>query len=175
VLTTNDDSIAERLRVLRNQGMATQYEYITIGHNWRMSDIAAAVAVPQLRRIAETIAKRQDNARQLSELIADLPVTAPSVPQGFAHVWHQYTVVLPKDLERSEVVSRMAKQGVRCGVYYPKLVWDYEPFRNHPNVIKGRTEKASEIASRVLSLPIHNGLGQREMEQIANAFRLALA
>lgn len=64
-IATNDDGLADRLRVLRNQGMRNRYEYVVPGHNWRLTDLAAALAVPQLDAYPETVARRRAHAARL--------------------------------------------------------------------------------------------------------------
>src|SRR5579862_5260877 len=94
-ITTDDAMVAERLRALRNQGMRSRYDYAMIGQNWRMTDVAAAIAIPQLERLDEIIRARRHNAAMLTSLLERSPVvTTPHVPAGRGHVWHQYTILL---------------------------------------------------------------------------------
>ncbi len=169
-VTTSDPAAAERLRVLRNQGMRGRYDYVDIGVNWRMTDLAAAVAIPQLQHLAETNDVRRSNAAQLSGLLsADPRIETPAVPQGRTHVWHQYTVLLPRGCDRDGVVNAMADAGVQTGIYYPRLVWDYPPYRSHPGVCPSDTPRARDAAQRCLSLPVHPALAPGDVERIATA------
>ena len=174
-VTTNDRAIAERLRVLRHQGMRERYQYVAIGLNWRMTDVAAAIAIPQLQRLAERNEQRRHNAARLSALLgADGRVVVPRIPAGRTHVWHQYTVLLPEGCDRNAVVSAMAREGVQTGVYYPRLVWDYPPYRNHPDVHRSDTPFAAAAAERCLSLPVHPALDEHDLERVAAALTEAL-
>jgi perosamine synthetase len=167
-LTTDDPSAAERLRVLRNQGMRERYDYVDIGSNWRMTDIAAAIAIPQLLRLEEATEARRANAARLSDLLgADPRIRTPGVAHGRTHVWHQYTVLLPPGCDRQAVVQAMARDGVQTGVYYPKLVWDYPPYRAHAGVVRSDTPRARAAAERCLSLPVHPALQIGDVERIA--------
>ena len=80
-------------RLLRGQGMRERYAYEAVGHNYRMTDLQAAVGVPQLARLDRIIGERQANARFLTEGLAGLPgiVLPPSAP-GRSHVFHLYTI-----------------------------------------------------------------------------------
>ena len=157
-VTTDDSMLAERLRVMRNQGMRTRYDYAMIGQNWRMTDVAAAIAIPQMEHLDEIVRVRQDNASALTALLEGNPaVTVPRVPSGRRHAWHQYTVLLDHGLDRDRVATSMSSDGVDTGVYYPGLVWDHDAYRDHPNVHRGDTPVARECASRCLSLPVHPG------------------
>ncbi len=95
LITTDDDAVADRLRILRNQGMRARYEYEEPGHNYRMTDLQAAVGIPQVAHLAEIIEIRQRNARRLTEGLAGCAaLRLPSVQPGRDHVWHQYTVLI---------------------------------------------------------------------------------
>jgi len=175
-ITTNDAAAAQRLRVLRNQGMRTRYEHVAVGANWRLTDIAAAVAIPQLERLSEITASRAANARELSRLLAVEPrITSPRMPEGMTHAWHQYTVLLPKGVHREAVVEHMAGAGVQTGIYYPRPVWDYPPYRDLSTVQVGETPRAVDAASRCLSLPVHPRLTHLDLEQVAGGLLEAVA
>src|SRR2546423_10739745 len=93
LVTTDRDDLAERLRLLRNHGMRHRYEYEVLGFNYRMTDLQAAIGLPQLERYDETVRVRRRNAGLLSAGLAGIEGSSlPGVPDGRAHVWHQYTV-----------------------------------------------------------------------------------
>jgi dTDP-4-amino-4,6-dideoxygalactose transaminase len=175
VVTTSDGDIADRLRLLRNQGMRSRYDYAVVGHNWRMTDLAAALAIPQMGRLAAITERRSHNAATLTRLIGpDCGVVTPRTPPDRVHAWHQYTVLLPPGCDRDRVVAGMRDRGVGAGVYYPRLVWDYPPFLDHPLVVRDVTPHAAEVAGRCLSLPVHPGLGEPELARVAEALRGAV-
>ena len=72
-VTTDDSMLAERLRVLRNQGMRSRYDYAMIGQNWRMTDVAAAIAIPQMERLDGIVGARRHNAAVLTSLLERNP------------------------------------------------------------------------------------------------------
>jgi dTDP-4-amino-4,6-dideoxygalactose transaminase len=175
LMTTSDDEVAHRVRLLRNQGMVERYRYEVVGRNLRMTDLQAAVAIPQLERLADINAARQANAEQLTKLLAgQADLTIPEVPAGRVHVWHQYTVLLPDTADRARVQERMRASGVDSGVYYPSLAWDYPIYREHPGVVADDTPVAREAARHCLSLPVHPGLADADLEQVAAGLLEAL-
>lgn len=175
LLTTDDDGTAHRFRLLRNQGMVERYRYEAIGRNLRMTDLQAALAVPQLEQLEASNAARQANAARLTGLLeGHAGLLLPDVPKGRAHVWHQYTVLLPEGADREEVQRRMREAGVEAGVYYPRLAWDYPIYREHPHVVGDDTPVAQAAARRCLSLPVHPRLGPAEVDQVAAALVAAL-
>jgi dTDP-4-amino-4,6-dideoxygalactose transaminase len=175
LLSTSDEDVARQFRLLRNQGMVERYRYEIVGRNIRMTDLAAAVAIPQMERLDEINAKRQANAAGLTERLADVDgLVLPSVPAGRVHVWHQYTVLVPEGTDRAAVQEQMREFGVESGIYYPYLAWDYEVYRDHPGVVRDDTPFARMVADRCLSLPVHPALGEDDLDTIAAALRKAL-
>jgi perosamine synthetase len=175
MITTADDAVADRLRILRNQGMRGRYDYELAGHNYRMSDLHAAVGVPQVTRTAEIAARRRRNAARLTAGLADLAgVRLPRELPGRSHVWHQYTVLLPESADRDRVVAGLAAAGVGIGVYYPRTVFDYDCYREDPRVVAADVPVAESVARRCLSLPVHQHLTDGELDTVIDGFRRAM-
>lgn len=178
VITTSDDALAERLRILRNQGMRARYEYVVAGHNYRMTDLQAAVGIPQLAKLAAWTEIRRQNAARLTEGLRDVAGLAlPSEPHGRGHVWHQYTVrVLPDAaLTRQELVAALAEAGVGAGIYYPKVVFDHECYLTHPQVVTAEVPNARAAAEQVVSLPVHPHLSDGDVSRVIEAVAEAMA
>jgi perosamine synthetase len=177
IITTNDEGKADLLRVLRNQGMRAPYEYVVAGHNYRMTELQAAIAIPQLGHLDEVTKRRRENASRLSEGLSGIPcLRLPSEPEGRTHVYHQYTVRVGSEArcDRYELGERLARTGVGSSIYYPKLMHDYDCYRGHPLVGKDETPLAEIIASEVLSLPVHQHLADDDLATIVEAVRVAL-
>lgn len=173
-ITTDDDSLADRLRVLRNQGMRERYVYEVAGHNYRMTDLHAAIAIPQLDRVDGLIEARQANARALTAGLTDVPgLRLPAELPLRSHVWHQYTVLVEDEaaLTRDEFVAELNRLGVGCGIYYPELVTDYACYRDNPRVERGETPVAARVARQCVSLPVHPGLTGDQLDTIVGAVR----
>src|SRR4029450_8863697 len=87
MITTDDDAIADRLGVLRNQGMRQRYQYERAGHSDRLTALQAAVGIPQLGRIDDIVERRKKNVARLTAGLADVPgVTPPRELPGRSHV-----------------------------------------------------------------------------------------
>lgn len=174
LITTNDDQIADRLRVLRNQGMRQRYQYEMAGHNYRLTDLQAALAIPQLANYDELVKRRKENATRLSAGLQDVPgVRVPTELLGRSHVWHQYTVLITDDSprERDEIVRLLNERGIGCGIYYPKVVYDYDCYAANPNVIADPAPVAERVAARCLSLPVHQHLTDHDIDQVIEGVR----
>jgi len=165
MITTNDDQLAEKCRLLRNQGQVARYDYKTIGFNYRMTDITAAIGIEQLKKLESFNAKRIQNAANLNELLGDA-VEIPYVLPDAKHVFHQYTV---RCENRDALRHALEKDGVGCGVYYPIGLHACEPLKDYvPHTILRNTEDA---ARKVLSLPVHPSLTPDELRTIATAVK----
>jgi perosamine synthetase len=178
MITTDDDGTADRLRVLRNQGMRERYVYEMAGHNYRLTDLQAALALPQLAAIEETTARRRANADRLIDGLRDIAgLRLPSERAGRGHVWHQFTVQVTDDspIGRDELAQGLAERGVGSGVYYPRLVFDYDCYRGHPQVRAAEVPVASDLTGRVLSLPVHPALSPGDLDSVVASVRSLMA
>jgi dTDP-4-amino-4,6-dideoxygalactose transaminase len=172
VVTTDDAAVADRIRMLRNQGMRGRYDYAMVGHNWRMTDVAAAIGLPQLDRLSERNAARQRNASMLNERLHGHDwIVTPATAAGRTHVFHQYTVRIEASAgcDRDALCERLTRDSVGFGVYYPKTIVDYPCYGEHPRVIAAPAVQARHAASSVLSLPVHPGLDDSDIERVAGA------
>jgi perosamine synthetase len=173
MVTTNDDAVADRLRVLRNQGMRGRYDYETVGHNWRMTDIAAAIGLPQLDRLPETNAARQRNAAMLTEGLQSADgLTTPTTAADRTHVFHHYTVRVDAPTggpDRGALCDRLTRRSVGFGIYYPKTILDHECYRDHPRIVASSVPQARLAASSVVSLPVHPALAEADVDRILDA------
>lgn len=171
IVTTNNDSVASQIRLLRNQGMKERYVYEAIGHNYRLTDLQAAIVLPQLERYEETVTARSKNAEYYSQSLDGIKgLILPKQITGRRHVWHQYTLRITKDapLNRSELAAKLAEAGISSGIYYPKLISEYSIYKNHKDVENTSTPTAKKVASEVLSIPVHGALTEHEREFIAD-------
>jgi perosamine synthetase len=174
MITTDDDVLADRLRILRNQGMRARYVYEVAGHNYRLTDLQAALAIPQLALVEESTSRRQRNADRLIAGLCDVPgLRLPCQLDGRRHVWHQFTVLLTDEapVDRDEFVAKLADRGVGSGVYYPKLVHDYDCYRDNPQVVASDVPVAKSVSERVVSLPVHPKLSSDDLDTIVAAVR----
>ncbi|MGB9378635.1 MAG: DegT/DnrJ/EryC1/StrS family aminotransferase [Mycobacteriales bacterium] len=178
MLTTDDETVADRLRLLRNQGMRARYQYEIAGHNYRLTDIQAAIVLPQLRRLKAIIEARQANAQALTAGLSGIPgLLVPVLPEGRTHVWHQYTVRITPEaaVDRDGLSARLSEAGIGNGFFYPRLMHDYDCYRGHPLVTFDETPVAKQVASEVISLPVHPSLSPADVERIIDTVRTVLA
>jgi len=165
IITTDDEALAERCRMLRNHGMRRRYHYEFLGYNFRMSDLHAAIALGQMDRLEEFTTRRRANAAYLSAHINS--VITPQVREGYEHVWHQYTVRVDGERRRDAAVRQLNETGVGTGVFYPIPAHQHDYIREVVGDV--HLPVAERLAQEVLSLPVHPGLSQADLEQIVEA------
>jgi dTDP-4-amino-4,6-dideoxygalactose transaminase len=177
VITTDDERVGDAAGLVRNQGMKGPYEYVMPGHNYRMTDLQAAVGLPQMRRLVAINQARRANAlRYLDGLSQVGGIALPISPENRTHVWHQFTIRVTDEapITRDDLASRLAAGGVATGVYYPRLVFDYECFRDHPQIRSRPLPNASMWARQALSLPVHPGVSPEEVERVIHLVKEAI-
>jgi perosamine synthetase len=164
MITTNDETLAENCRVIRQHGMRRRYYHDELGFNFRMTDIHAAIGLAQLRKLEQFNRKRQENAAFLSAHLRG--VITPTVPEGSIHVYHQYTIRVPQG-NRDDLINHLQTNGIGCGVYYPVPIHKQTYYTKNLgyNITLPEAELASE---QVLSLPVHPDLSQIDLNKITN-------
>ncbi|MCK5397268.1 MAG: DegT/DnrJ/EryC1/StrS family aminotransferase [Thermoplasmata archaeon] len=162
-VTTQDDKIDEDLRYLRHQGQKSRYEYAMVGYNYRMTDIAAAIGIAQLSKLSERTEKRIANAAFFNKEFSNAGIEVPYVPDGYKHVYHQYTIRVEN---RDSVIEKLTNMGVGSGVYYPMGLHELGPMAGFR---KGNLPEVEKASQEVLSLPVHPGLSDEELTTVAEA------
>ena len=156
MIVTRDSSLAEKARLLRNQGMITAHNNEIVGFNNRMTDIAAAIGRVQLRKLEEMTKRREEIASEFNDRLSG--VTIPFKSERVRHVYHQYTVRVEN---RDEVMSRLEKKAIKTGIYYRTPVHRLPSFLHKCSL--PQTDLASE---EVLSIPVFPSLAQSEIDRI---------
>jgi dTDP-4-amino-4,6-dideoxygalactose transaminase len=168
IVTTDDDGLAERLRLFRNHGMDRRYHHEHLGTNYRPTDIAAAIGLVQLGHLDERNARRGHNAARLNAGLRGY--ATPGIPAGREHVWHQYTVRFPG--ERDRVAAALEERGVGTMIYYPIPIHRQTYLqRLMPGAADLALPVTDRLADEVLSLPVRPDLTDAELDTVIAAVR----
>ncbi len=162
IVTTNDTSIADHLRLLRDHGMSHRYQHDTFGLNLRMSELEAAIARVQLAKLPEWTEERRRNAARFDQELPGSWIRPPN-PEGAEHVYHQYTVRVDPD-RRDKTVQALRDRGVGAEIYYPSTVPSQPAYQAHRG--QDPYPLAERAAAGVLSLPVHPAVDEAAAARI---------
>ena len=161
MITTNDDSVADRARLIRSHGQRQRYYHEIIGYNFRMTEIQAAIGLVQLGKLQQFNAARRANAAYLTSHLKG--VVTPTEQPGRAHVYHQYSIRVSEG--RDELAEHLKQRGVlapwctircRCTSKWPTSGW---AMHDHLPV-------AEQVSQQILALPVHPALTQADLQTI---------
>jgi dTDP-4-amino-4,6-dideoxygalactose transaminase len=168
---TDDDTLAERLRRLRNHGSASKYRHTEIGRNSRMDTLQAVVLSIKLKHLTRWNDERRAAAARYDELLGgEERLVLPATAEGNEHVHHLYVVEVDR---RDDVLAALQRQGIGAGVHYPV------PLHHQPALAPTLTRPAhapvaEAVASRLLSLPLYPGIRPDQQALVAGALRRAV-
>jgi len=175
MVTTNDDDLAEKARMIRNHGMSQRYYHELVGFNFRLTDVMAAIGVEQSKRLTEWNAKRRANAHYYSENLEGVKV--PQVRDGYTSAWHQYTITLPEGADRDGLKQELQRRGIGAQVFYPLPIHCQPVFRDARSTcetpcVHGFNRDCPDLpvsinlTYRVLSLPVNPFINVDERDYI---------
>jgi perosamine synthetase len=162
-ITTDDPLLDERVRSLRHHGWSPSSAYDDMpvpAFNYRLSDVLAALGIPQLRRLDELLAARERIAAGYAERLAHLEVVVPEADADDRHGWQAYVVQLDR---RDAVMAALREQGIGCqiGTYALHRLGAYRD--------QGPFPGADAAFERALALPLHGRLTEQDLDRVAAA------
>ena len=168
MVTTNDDALAARLRLLRNHGDTGKYNHVALGYNYRMMNLQGAIGLLQLKRLEGFVAKRIENAERLNQNIRIMGLTTPYKASNVRHVYNQYVLRLEDSFpaSREKLMEGLQAKGIASAVHYPKAVYE-QPLYRELGYGKERCPVSEDVARRVMSLPVHPSLSPSDLTYIA--------
>ena len=165
LVTTNDESFAEKIKTLRDHGQKPRYFYKILGGNFRLDCIQAAVLSVKLKYLDEWNDKRRQNAVLYDNFFAGSEVKPPQIDSNNVSIYHQYTVTVPK---RDRLQEYLAEKEIGSAIFYPHPLHLQECFKQL-GYNKGDFPVAERLCEDVLSLPIYPELKKEQIEYVANA------
>ena len=175
LVTTNDDDMAARLRLLRNHGAERQYYHRVVGGNFRLDALQAAVLRVKLPYLAGWSARRRANADRYRQLIDEAGlarhVTLPVEGPGQHHIYNQFVVRVPA---RDQVKEALARRRVGSAIYYPVPFHLQECFSSL-GYVAGAFPHAEAAAAQTLALPIYGELTDGQIQHVVASLAAAIA
>ena len=185
MVLTNRPELAERLRRLRSHGITSEpsqmsvpdhglwyYQQQELGFNYRMTDLHAALGLSQMARLDEFVARRRQLAARYNRLLADLPLTLPTLQQGAESSWHLYVVrVQYARIQRSqrEVFEAMRAAGIGVNLHYIPV--HLQLYYREQGFTEGDYPEAERYFSEAMSLPLYPDLTDEQQDYVIEQLR----
>lgn len=190
MVTTNDAGLAETLRRFRNHGISSEarqrqeagqwfYEMVLLGFNYRLTDIACALGLSQLKRLDGNLSRRRAIAAKYAQAFRDLPVVIPAVREDVNPAWHLYPIRLKLEslsAGRAEIFRALRAENIGVSVHYiPVHRHPYYQERFPETSAKGSHPVAENAYERLISLPMFHSMTARDVDDVVRALHKVLA
>lgn len=175
MVTTNHQDVADFARSFRHHGQppGTRYTYAHLGYNYRTTDIASAIGRVQLGKLDGWTARRREIAARFDAAFAELDgLVVPTVPSGYAHAYHLYTLRVAAE-RRDAVIKAIQARDVGCGVYYPLPLYAADLFRDR-NFDPADYPNTEAAAKQVFSIPCEPFMSDADVDAVIAAVKGAL-
>lgn len=167
MVTTNDDGIAERLRLLRDYGQRVKYHHDIKGFNSRLDTLQAAVLRVKLRHLSDWNAARKRAAARYTEMLRDLPVVTPAIASDRDHIFHLYVI---RTRHRDALLTWLGARGIGVGIHYPIPIYRQKCFSEMQ--WGGAMYPVTDgYADHLLSLPIFPEITEQQQRTVVSAMR----
>ena len=171
---TDDADLAETLRSIRVHGQGSdKYDNVRLGLTGRLDTMQAAILIEKLKIFDDEIAARNEVAERYARGLGNV-VTVPHLAAGCSSVWAQYTIRLPKGVDRDGFAVALKAQGIPTAIYYVKSMHQQTAYRDYP-VADGGLPISEKLSDDVISLPMHAYLDEPTQTRIIQAVRDALS
>ncbi len=169
LISTNDDEIAEQIRIYRNHGSSQQYHHDVIGYNSRLDELQAVILRIKLKHIDEFNQNRLRVAQTYNRLLVDTALELPAIPDDRDHVFHQYTLLTDN---RDQLRDSLLSQQITCAIFYPIPLHRQKAFAGTNSAPLPVTESVSH---RCLSFPIFPEMTEHQVQTVCEAILSACA
>jgi dTDP-4-amino-4,6-dideoxygalactose transaminase len=166
-LFTNDDALAEQIRVVVNHGMKVRYYHDYVGVNSRLDTIQAAVLDIKLKHLDEYIKARQYAAAYYDKAFSVTDKIITPKKSGFTtHVYHQYVMVL-NGVDRAKLMEHLQSKGISCAIYYPVPLHEQKAYQD-PRYKKGDFPVSEYLCENVIALPMHTEFTDEQLDYVTS-------
>ena len=171
-ISTNDDQLADKLKMMRNYGQPEKYVHQFVGVNSRMDEVQAAVLRVKLKALDACNNQRREIAQYYTEQLSDLDIILPQSKDNVRHVFHQYVIRVPGG-HRDRLQQQLAEMGIATQIHSPIPIHLQPAYCSQANGVSlPHTEK---ICKEILSLPIYPGLEKDDIDQVIKGVRQCLS
>jgi dTDP-4-amino-4,6-dideoxygalactose transaminase len=165
-ITTDDDELAERIRVIRQYGWKERYISHCEGVNSRLDELQAAILRVKLRTLPAMLDRRREHATRYAEGLRGLSqAVAPAVKSGCEHAWHLYVIQSPV---RDELMKHLQASGIPVALHYPAAIHQ-QPGYSHITAASPPLPNTEAVVRRILTLPLHPHLPSAAADAVCSA------
>lgn len=165
-VVTNDERLADHIRLLRNHGSAQKYHHVVLGHNFRLDSIQCAILSVKLKHLDSWNQKRREIASGYTKELEDLPgIETLTLTEGATSVFHLYVI---RCADRPHLESVLNEHGINYGIHYPVPIHLQPAFASLGHS-RGDFPNAEALSDSVLSLPIYPELSVQQQNQVLEA------
>ena len=167
---TNNDELAQKIKMIANHGQSKKYQHDIVGVNSRLDTLQAVVLNIKLKHLDEYCKARNKVAQYYDNNLREIQgITIPKRVPNSTHVFHQYTIKIA-DNKRDELKNFLFEKGIPSMVYYPIPLHFQKAYQNN-DYPKGVFPVAEDLCNRVLSLPIHTEMNEIELQYITSSIK----
>ncbi len=171
MLTTNDDELAKKARILLNHGQDGRYHHVEIGWNYKMMDLVAAIGLVQIKRIHHILKHKKELAEYYIDIFREFDFIRPQTVRSYnLHSYMLFSVLTSNQAQRDALQSILENAGVETRIAFPSL--HLQPiFRRLYGFKYGQFPVAEKASETVLCIPIHAYLQREDQEYIVNVIQ----
>ncbi|QCS41959.1 DegT/DnrJ/EryC1/StrS aminotransferase family protein [Natrinema versiforme] len=159
IVLTDRRDVAAGVERFVDHGRTDEGTHASVGHNFRMTSLAAAIGRAQLERLPTFLERRRENAARLTDGLAGTSLSLPTEPAHTRHAYHQYTV---RTDDRRAMRDHLAAHDVGAGVYYPACIHEQPAYDG----VTHDAPAAERAAAEVLSIPVHPNVSADDIDRI---------
>lgn len=169
MVTTDNEELKQRLGLIINHGQSQKYLHTSLGYNYRMTNLQAAIGVAQLQKLDNFNARRISNAGYLNAHLSIPGLITPFKANNVKHVYHQYVIKIKDGFpaSRDKLIDYLAQKGIGSAIHYPYPIHK-QPLYKSLGYQDGQCKNADEASRTVLSLPVFPGLTDQDREYICD-------
>lgn len=178
MIVTNDDAVAEACLSMRNQGRATNMQWLThvrLGYNYRISELTAALGVEQMKKLPEILRLRHEKALLYREVLG--PIEGVSFPAGWeldGHSWFVFPVQVDAAI-RDAVIAKLGERGVQSKAYFSPCIHLQEFYRQDFGYQEGDFPISEQLSREIVILPFYSSISENEIHYVRDALVASLA
>ena len=184
MLVTNDDSLAEKIRIIRSHGMTTlswdrhrghaySYDVVDIGYNYRINEIASALGMVQLKKLDKNNQKRRRITEEYKRQLKDIPwISVPFNNSEGKPSYHIFPILLSEDISRKEFMDKLKQEGIQTSIHYPPIHL-FSIYRRMFGLKEGVLPKTEFVGEHEVTLPLHPLMNTEEVSYLMRVLKVA--